>query len=133
MTGTSRAHDTIVTNLAAAIRPALRGTPCRIVSADTRVVIAKVECGCYPGFVVRCDDPADEIDAYGETRPRLVVEVLSPTTETLDRSDECDHCLSIETLEEYVLVAQRELRVEVRARDGVRSRRRSRCGGGRAT
>lgn len=118
MTGTSRAHNAIAINLAAAIRPHLRGTPCRVASADMKVVIAELGRGYYPDLVVSCGDPSDEPDAYTETRPRLIVEILSPSTEAFDRGDKGDHYRSIPSLEDYVLVAQSTRAVEVRSRSG---------------
>ena len=120
MTGTSRAHNAIAINLAAAVRPHLRGTPCRIASADMKVVIATIERGYYPDLVVSCGDPIDEPDAYTETRPRLIAEVLSPSTEAFDRGDKGEHYRSIPSLEDYVLVAQSTRAVEVWNRSGER-------------
>ena len=113
MTGTSRAHNIITVNLTAAIRPHLRGTPCRVVSTDMKVVIAAANRGYYPDLLVSCSDPADEIDSYTETQPRLVIEVLSPSTEAFDRSDKSTHYRRIDSLQDFVLVAQTEPLVEV--------------------
>ena len=118
MTGTSRAHNAIAGNLVAAVRPHLRGTPCRIASADMKVVIAEIERGYYPDLVVSCGDPADEPDDYTETRPRLIVEVPSPSTESFDRGDKGEHYRRIPSLEDYVLIAQSTRAVEVWNRSG---------------
>ena len=80
MGGASRAHNIIVFNLGAAIRPHLRGTPCRIGGGDMKVFIETVNRGYYPDLLVSCNDPADEADQYTETRPLLVMEVLSTST-----------------------------------------------------
>lgn len=118
MTGTSRAHNTITGNLVAAIRPHLRGTPCRVASADMKVVSAETARGYYPDVVVSCGDPVEEPDDYTETRPTLVVEVLSPSTEAFDRGDKCVNYRRIDSLEEYVLVEQSTRAIEVHRRQG---------------
>ena len=118
MTGTSRTHNTIALNIATAIRPHLRGTPCRVASADMKIVSAEVARGYYPDVVVSCSDPAGEPDEYTETRPTLVVEVLSPSTEAFDRGDKCVNYRRMDSLEEYVLVERSTRAVEVHRRRG---------------
>lgn len=116
MTGTSREHNTIAMNLGAAIRPHLRGSSCRIASSDMKVVIAEAARGYYPDLVVSCSDPSEEPDRYTETRPVLVVEILSPSTEAFDRSDKCDRYRRLPSLRNYVLVSQDTRNVEVHER-----------------
>ena len=118
MTGTSRAHNAIVTNLTAAFHLHLRGTPCRIASNDMKVVIAAANRGYYPDVVVSCGDPADELDDYTESHPRLIVDVLSSSTEAFDRTDKRSHYQQLDSLIDYVLVAQTIPMVEVHSRQG---------------
>ena len=68
--------------------------------------------------MVCCGDPAEEPDEYTETRPTLVVEVLSPSTDALDRGDKCVDYRRIESLKEYVLVEQSARAIEVHRREG---------------
>lgn len=116
MAGASRTHNTLVMNLAAAIRPQLRGTPCRIASQDMKVLIAAINRAYYPDLVVSCGDPAEEIDDYTETHPRLIIEVLSSSTATTDRREKRLAYQTLDSLQDYVLVAQTEPRVEVYSR-----------------
>ena len=76
MSGASGAHDTIVTNIISALRPQLRGTPCRVASADT-AIRTKIRASRRSDVLVTCD-PATT-DRYEALEPRLVVEVLSPS------------------------------------------------------
>jgi len=113
MGGASRAHNTLVFNLGTAIRPQLRGTPCRIGGSDMKVFIAAANRGYYPDLVVSCSDPADEVDDYTETRPLLIIEILSPSTATTDRTEKRLNYQRLDSLQEYVLVAQQKPLVEI--------------------
>lgn len=116
MAGSSRTHNTLVTNLVIALGSHLRATPCRVASNDMKVVIAASNRAYYPDLVVSCNDPTGEIDAYSETRPRLIVEVLSPSTANTDRRHKRLDYQMLESLEDYVLVSQTEALVEVYSR-----------------
>lgn len=75
----------------------------------------------YPDVVVVCGEPrlADEhLDTL--LNPTLLIEVLSPSTEAYDRGKKFEHYRTIESLAEYLLVAQDEPRIEqfVRQPDG---------------
>ena len=116
MGGASRIHDILVFNLGTAIRPRLRGTACRIGGGDMKVFIAAANRAYYPDLVVSCSDPSDEIDEYTETQPQLIVEILSPSTSTTDRSEKRLNYQRLDSLQDYVLIAQSECRVEVFSR-----------------
>ena len=111
MAGTSLEHNTIAVNIVAALHAHLRGKPCRAFMSDVKVRlrITETDIFYYPDVVVACDPP--ETDRFSTRRPRVVVEVLSPETERIDRREKFLSYTQIETLEEYVLVAQD--RVEV--------------------
>jgi Uma2 family endonuclease len=99
MTGASRRHDQIVLNVLAELRNQLRGTNCRGFTADTTVVTmpgtrrrpdAGVECG-----------PLRDND-YAANEPKLVVEVLSPSTREYDLFNKIQEYKGLESLQ-YVL------------------------------
>ena len=113
MLGASRTHNTLVSNLIAAIHPHLRGTPCRIASSDMKALIATAKHAYYPDLLVSCNDPAEEIDDYTETQPRLIIEVLSPSTAAIDRREKRLAYQQLESLQHYVLITQTEPLVEV--------------------
>ncbi len=79
--------------------------------------------GTYPDVTVICDRlEADPDDPAGHTvtNPRVIVEVLSPSTEDYDRTEKLQHYQRIPSVEETVLVAHDARRVELfrRASDG---------------
>jgi Uma2 family endonuclease len=116
MAGASDPHVTITTNLVAAIRPHLRGTPCRLYSTDMKLRPAHAK-GYYPDVFVTCDE-RDREERLIKSYPTLVIEVLSDGTEGRDRGTKWRAYRRCETLLEYVLIAQDQLSVEVYRRDG---------------
>ena len=113
MTGASRAHNVIRLNLAREVSAQLRGRPCEAYVNDMRVKVAAAGLYTYADLVVVCGEPAFE-DATLDTllNPGVIVEVLSPSTEAYDRGEKFAHYRRLETLREYVLIAQDRLRVE---------------------
>ena len=69
----------------------------------------------YPDAFVTCD-PRDKNDRYVKRYPKLIAEVLSPTTEKFDRNEKFEDYRQLESLEEYVLIAQDRMWVECRRR-----------------
>ena len=113
MSGSSRRHNLIVTNMVRELSSRLRTRPCEVYSNDMRVHIPATGLYTYPDVVVACGEPRLE-DGHFDTllNPILVVEVLSPATEAYDRGKKFEHYRTIDSLSEYVLVAQDEPRVE---------------------
>lgn len=113
MAGGSRAHGLIAGNIFAALHSHLRGKPCQVFTADMKVhlVVAGDDIFYYPDGMVTCD-PRDT-EAHFNRYPKVIVEVLSPATERFDRIEKFDRYQTIESLEEYVLVAQDRLEVAV--------------------
>ena len=118
MTGASRTHNRLSMNLSSRLAVHLEGGPCRVAASDMKVRPATARRFYYPDLVVSCNDPAEEEDEYVETHPTIVVEILSDTTEQIDRREKRLAYQSIPTLREYVLVAQRAREVSVYHRDG---------------
>jgi Uma2 family endonuclease len=116
MTGGSAAHSAIKGNTFAELRTALRSGPCRVDVDDLKVVTETAV--MYPDILVICRPMAPDDDRV--TDPTIVVEVLSPTTETHDRIRKWRQYQTIASLQHFVLIAQSERRIEVytRARDG---------------
>lgn len=117
MAGGTKAHNLISLNLARVLHGHLRNTPCRVFSSDVKVRVAWDwrERYYYPDVVVACE--AGDVDPYVVGQPKLVIEVLSDSTERDDRSDKFYAYRRLPSLEEYVLVAQDTLRVEVYRRE----------------
>ena len=107
MSGGSDAHYTITLNAASAIRDALRGSPCRAFVAGMQVRIAAADCGLYPDVFVTCDERDRSAEAaLAKCHPRLVVEVLSPSTAAWDRGRKFELYQQIAELDEYLLIEQ---------------------------
>ncbi len=117
MAGASEAHNLIVTNLVAILRPHLRGSSCRTFVSDMKVKVKTQQADIfyYPDLLVTCD-PNDN-KKYFKTNPSFIVEVLSNSTETTDRREKRINYQTIESLQEYVLVSQDEIKVEIYRKD----------------
>lgn len=122
MSGASFRHNRINLNLAGILNGRLRPTSCQVCSNDLRVLAPHTALYTYPDVVVVCGLPRfqdDQLDTL--LNPTLLAEVLSPTTESFDRGRKFAQYQEIESLAEYLLVAQDEARIEqfVRQPDGL--------------
>jgi Uma2 family endonuclease len=116
MAGASDDHGQIVANLIAFIRPALRGTACRVYPQDMKV-ITTIPGSRYPDIVVTCDE-RDSNDRMIKRHPKLIVEVVSTATARVDSGDKLDEYQTILELEEYILVDSRKPSVRIYRRNG---------------
>lgn len=110
MTGGTVPHNDIALNLYRALYPHVRSRGCRINVADVKVRITP-RIYFYPDLVVSCDERdrnAIKLIEY----PKLIIEVLSPSTEAGDRGRKFNHYRSLETLQEYVLIGSEQISVE---------------------
>jgi Uma2 family endonuclease len=119
MAGTSRAHNLIAGNFGGELRSQLKGRPCETYLSDMRVLVSRSGLYTYPDLIVVCSEPRF-LDDLSDTllNPTVIVEVLSPTTESYDRGKKFGHYRRLESLKEYVLVAQDEVFVERFSRQG---------------
>ncbi len=106
MSGASWEHTRIKDNLARFTAEQLDGGPCQVAS-EMRVKVSATGLYTYPDVVVVCDEPRLE-DRLGDTllNPRVIVEVLSKSTESYDRGAKFAHYRQLPSVKEYVLVAQ---------------------------
>lgn len=113
MTGASREHNLIATNIIISLGQQLKARPCELYPSDMRVFIPATNKYTYPDVVAVCGEPRFE-DAEVDTllNPLLIIEVLSNSTEAYDRGKKFRDYRSIESLAEYVLVSQDESRIE---------------------
>lgn len=117
MAGGSPAHADIMANVTVAIGSRLRGHRCRGASAEQRIKIEAASRWTYPDFVVKCPpERYAEDDRNALVNPALIVEVLSPSTETYDRNDKFTLYARIAELRDYILVAQDRVLVDYFAR-----------------
>jgi len=107
MVGASEPHNLIVTNTVAALHAQLRGRDCRVYSNDMRVDLREQKLFAYPDVVVIFGEPQLSGDRRDNLRnPVVIIEVLSESTESYDRGIKFIKYRRIESLKEYVLVAQ---------------------------
>ncbi|NJL88283.1 MAG: Uma2 family endonuclease [Leptolyngbyaceae cyanobacterium SM1_1_3] len=120
MAGASDVHVTICLNLASLLRSHVRGSGCRVYIADMKARIEARDRFYYPDVMVTCD-PRDQETSDYKRFPKLIVEVLSDSTEAFDRGDKFADYQKLESLEEYILINTRHPRVESfrRSADGL--------------
>lgn len=113
MSGANRIHNQITFNLAGLLHTQLRGRPCEAYVTDMRVKISATGMYAYPDVAALCAEALFE-DKQLDTliNPTLIVEVLSPSTEAYDRGGKFSHYRKIQSLIEYVLIAQDRYSVE---------------------
>lgn len=112
MTGASRKHSIIAFNIATALGPQLRGRPCEGYISEMRIRIPK-RGYVYPDVVLVCGEPQLEDDNFDTLlNPTVIIEILSESTERYHRTKKFTLYRTIESLAEYVLVAQDEYGIE---------------------
>lgn len=132
MAGGTREHAAIAGNVITQLSIALRGRPCAVHSSDLRVRVVETGLETYPDVTVVCGKAqADPEDSHVIVNPVVVVEVTSSSTEEYDRGEKLAHYKRIPSLQEVVLVGNREKAVEVvrRGPDGSWTTHEARAGG----
>ncbi|MEG3839250.1 Uma2 family endonuclease [Microcoleus sp. herbarium14] len=112
MAGAKKAHAIISGNAFALLRNHLRGSGCMPYVADVKVRIEAANCYYYPDVAVTCDERDSNTDEDFIIYPRLIVEVLSPSTAAFDRGEKFADYRTSESLQEYVLINQERVSVE---------------------
>jgi len=123
MAGGSPDHTAIAATISRLLGNQLQGQPCRVFGSDLRIRVLETGLGTYPDVSVVCGRlETDPDDKKGHTvvNPKLLVEVLSPSTEDYDRGEKLSHYKRIASVQEIVLVAHDEHRLELWRRDGER-------------
>ena len=116
MNGVSVAHARIARELVMTVGGHLRGGPCELFSTDLKLRIRTDtdEVFYYPDMMVACQ--RDDWGANYVRNPKLVAEILSPSTQHIDRREKAMTYRRIASLEEYVLLAQDDHKVIVHRR-----------------
>lgn len=111
MAGASFAHNLIVANVVGALWGRLRGTPCAVVPSDLKVKATSRL--YYPDVTVVCGEPRFLDEAQDVLlNPTLIVEVLSESTKNFDRGEKFMRYRTVDSLNDYVLIAQDAAHVE---------------------
>ncbi|OQX01149.1 MAG: hypothetical protein BWK80_60535 [Desulfobacteraceae bacterium IS3] len=114
MSGGSPDHSTICLNMNRSIWEATRNKNCRGFESNMKLEIAEADIYVYPDLTVVCGDvKLAENTSDVITNPVLIIEVLSPGTESFDRGRKSDYYRTIRSLKEYVLVSQDKPKVEI--------------------
>lgn len=114
MSGGSRNHSVICVNLNRKLAESLDDKDCILFDSHMKLDIAKSDSFVYPDAMVVCG----EIEFY-ENRtdiirnPILIIEVLSPSTESFDRSGKFQYYQTVLSVKEYVLISQEKAMIEV--------------------
>ena len=113
MSGGSLRHARLHQNISSELYIALRDTGCQAFTSDMRLRVPKSRMYAYPDLSVICGKPVladDHLDNL--LNPIVRFEVLSPSTEKYDRGVKSPHYRTIESLTDYILVDQNQVRIE---------------------
>jgi len=122
MSGASRIHNRIGTNLIYVLESQLRRGSCNVYSSELRVSVRGGESYLYPDIVVTCRREQFQDDRFDTlVNPILVIEILSASTEGYDRGAKFLDYQAVPSLREYVLITQSPRRFEIyrRQADGA--------------
>ncbi|SKB13656.1 conserved hypothetical protein [Planktothrix sp. PCC 11201] len=112
MTGGSIPHNDIALNLYTSLRPHLRQRGCRVNVSDVKVQANQNSRYFYPDLVITCD-PEDLKSRKFIQNPKVIVEVLSPSTASYDCTKKLKYYRQIPSLQEYVLIDSESMSVEI--------------------
>ncbi|HIO93083.1 MAG TPA: Uma2 family endonuclease [Leucothrix mucor] len=114
MAGAKLNHNRLVRNMSALLWDALKEAPCEPVSSDMLLKTTESHYR-YPDVMVICDDDHSN-DDYVRENPVLIIEVLSKSTRKKDKAEKREEYLSIDSLQEYVLIEQDFAEIDVQRR-----------------
>src|SRR5206468_12056123 len=113
MAGATIAHNIITTNVLSHLHALLRGSGCRPFVSDLRIKVDAANSFLYPDVTVICGDVVQaEEDSCSVINARVIIEVLSDSTESKDRGRKFQLYLKLDSLQEYVLISQNQPRIE---------------------
>ena len=130
MSGGTDAHDALSTAIASEFRAALRGGECSARGSNLRVKSGVTGLYTYADALVVCGPRFEDEKRTTLLNPRVIVEVLSESTEAYDRGEKFAHYRTMESVADYVLVSTTAPLVEVYSREGESWMLRVHRGGG---
>ena len=110
MAGASKNHQRIITNVVRTFSEHLRNTPCDTYASDIKIRIGDLAF-FYPDVIVTCED--DTENTYYTEKPVIIVEVLSKSTRRKDETTKRRLYQNVPSVQEYVLIEQDIVDVEV--------------------
>jgi Uma2 family endonuclease len=117
MSGGTKKHNRVSFNSSKVLDAALAGTNCEVYINDIKVQVQANRKYFYPDVVVTCDER--DQDTQLVRYPCLIVEVLSPSTEAVDRGKKFTDYRHFTTLREYILIQPEQPIVEVFCRNAA--------------
>ncbi len=113
MSGGTRWHSLIAANLTGEFRQQLKGRPGTAYTSDLRVKVQAGGLYTYPDLSIVCGDQQFEDEASDTLlNPTVILEILSDSTEVYDCGKKFELYRLLPSLREYLLVSQREPRIE---------------------
>jgi Uma2 family endonuclease len=114
MAGGTYNHSSIALNLGSLLKAHLRGKVCRVVNSDMHVLPRGDENPSYlPDITVTCNPDDYQGESTAVRSPRLIIEILSPSTTYRDRGEKLRTYKACPSMQEYVMVSTRRREVEV--------------------
>ncbi len=113
MAGATANHNLVAGNTYASLHTQLRQRPCFVYPSNMRIKISRTTLYTYPDISIVCGTPQFE-DDHRDTllNPTVIIEVLSPSTESYDRGKKFQHYRTLDSLQEYILIAQDKPHIE---------------------
>ena len=108
MAGGSAVHADIIRNVGFALHGALKGSPCSVKMTEMRLRIQAVDAVFYPDVLVHCQHIGNPATTMELTEARLVIEVLSPTTQHFDRGEKLQAYRHLVGLQHIILISSME-------------------------
>ena len=108
MAGGSAVHADLIRNAGFALHTRLRGTPCSVKMTELRLRIEAADAIFYPDVLVHCTQQGNPATTMELTEARLVLEVLSPTTQLFDRGSKLAAYRLLPGLQHIVLLSSLE-------------------------
>jgi Uma2 family endonuclease len=116
MAGGSPQHSLIAANVTRILGQLLRESPCCVFNSDVKISLPTVSSYVYADVAISCDQ-SDFTDPEYIYHPCVIIEVLSPSTEILDRGEKFECYRECSSIQEYVMVNTSRLAVEVCRRE----------------
>ena len=113
MSGASESHNIITSNVIAALHSQLRGRSCKTYPSHMKVRTPSTRSYVYPDITVVCAEAQFDDDQRDLLlNPTAIFEVLSSNTERFDRGTKFQRYREIDSLQQYILIAQDRTHIE---------------------
>ena len=113
MTGATRWHSLIGTNLVIGIGNRLTKSSCEVHASTLRLRVSTTGLYTYPDIMVICDEPVfADMEKDILLNPAVIIEVLSESTKDYDRGQKFQHYRTIDSVRDYLAISQTAAHVE---------------------